>query len=292
MNPMHKDTSRLTLFSSYFAAECMPTYIRYYLEYLRPHSTTLIYITTDDKTLNAEDIEWLNTHTDGFMQVKNEGFDFGMWQKALTQFDVFNYDELCLTNDSCVCYSDLTPYFEWHNSTNADMTGMTASNQVAFHLQSFFLVIKKSALHSAVSYIEELQIANNTILEVINKGEVGLSRHVIEQSMKIEGWYTCPLGDMRNPTFAHAIDLINHGIPLVKRKLFLRYNSSLLRNKLINTGDWRFSVVTDAIKIQAKLSDEAFQDLFAWNIPKPITMREKIRILIWVSKYKLGLLRK
>lgn len=289
---MRQTPSRLTLFSSYFETNRIPKYVRYYLEFLRPHSTTLIYITTNDKKLDSEDIEWLNIHTDGLMQVKNEGFDFGMWQKALTQHNAFDYDELCLTNDSCVCFSDLTPYFEWHNTTSAEMTGMTSSNQIAFHLQSFFLTIKQPALYSAVSYIKELQVTDNTMLQIITKGEVGLSLHLVKEGIKIEGWYNCSAADMGNPTFAHAIDLINMGIPLVKRKLFLRYNSSLLRNQLMNTGSWKFSNVIDIIQTRANISNKAIQELFEWYIQKPITLRERIRILRCVLKYKLGVLHK
>lgn len=292
MKSANQNLSRLTLFSSYFETGLMPKYIRYYLEYLRPHSTTLIYITTDDKKLSSEDIEWLNTHTDEFLQVKNEGFDFGMWQKALNKYNAFEYDELCLANDSCVCFSDLNQYFEWHNTTIAEMTSMTSSNQVAFHLQSFFLTIKKSILHSVVSYIKEISITDSTILEVIAKGEVGLSQYLIKENIKIEGWYTCSPSDMGNPTFAHAVDLINFGVPLVKRKIFSRYNSPLLKNQLVNTGSWQFSSVINIIKTRANLSDKSTQELFEWYDPKKISLLDKIRIWRWVLKYKLGLLDK
>lgn len=172
------------------------------------------------------------------------------------------------------------------------MTGMTASNQMAFHLQSFFLTIKKPILDSAVSYLKQLRITNSSILQVISKGEVGLSQHLVNKGIKIEGWYTCSPSDMGNPTFAHAIDLISYGVPLVKRKLFMRYNSALLQNQLKNTGNWRFSAVINTIKNRANLSDKSIRELFEWYTPNVISLRDRIRICRWVIKHKLGFLPK
>ena len=285
-------TSRLTLFSSYFEDTRIPEYVKKYLDFLRPHSSTLVYLTTDDKIFTEEDALWLETHTDGTMQVKNEGFDFGMWQKALQQYDVSNYEELCLVNDSCVCISNLDAYFHWHGSVDADMTGMTSSNQIGFHLQSFFLTIKNPAVGEASQYINNLKIKEAAIDEVISSGEVGLSRYLMNNGFMLKGWYESPIDDMGNPTFNHAVELLDFGVPLVKKKLFVRYNSAMLKNQLSTIGNWRFSDFIQHAGLRANLDERSINEFFAWYQPRSTTIRDKFRITRWLIKYKLGLLNK
>ena len=124
------NTNRIVLFSSYFLSDELPFYIRFYLEKLQPHVKNIIFITNEEKTLNEESLIWLKNNTSHILFVKNEGYDFGMWQKALNTYNLDDYEEIVLCNDSCICFAGFEKYFDFHDKTNADVTGITLSNSI------------------------------------------------------------------------------------------------------------------------------------------------------------------
>lgn len=280
---------RVVLFSSYFESSRVPAYIFFYLSQLRNHSDFLVYVTTDDKVLATQDIDDLKLYADEVVQVRNEGYDFGMWQKMLQKYDVVGrYDELCLVNDSCVCFDSLTPYFKWHKEILADVSGMTLSYDTTRHLQSFFLCIKKPAITDAVTYIEQLELQDASFEQVISRGELGLSRMLQEKGFSIQGFYQMPETDKGNPTYARCVDLIRADVPLIKKKLFLHYSSHVLKQLLYRKGAWRHQALIDEIQSKTGLSDNMLKRLFAWRTPRRMTMRERVRTIRWWVKYKLG----
>ena len=282
-------TKRIILFSSYFQSPDVPFYVSFYLSQLRPHADKLVYITTDDKVLSSEDTKALSVYADEVVQVKNEGYDFGMWQKMLQRYDVIDeYDELCLVNDSCVCFDSLAPYFRWHEEILADVSGMTLSYDTTRHLQSFFFCIKRPAIADAVTYIQQLELQNASFEQVIQRGELGLSQMLQEKGFLIQGFYEMPESDTGNPTYSRCIDLIRADVPLIKKKLFLHYSSQVLRQLLYRKGAWRHQALIDEIQSKTGLSNNMLKRLFEWRTPCRMTMRERVRTIRWWVKYKLG----
>ena len=89
--------------------------------------------------------------------VSNEGYDFGMWYKALSDLDVSNIDHLTLINDSVVLFADVGETIRLMMRRSEDVVGITDSNQFEHHLQSYFLMFKNS---DVVDYVWELFQAN------------------------------------------------------------------------------------------------------------------------------------
>ena len=109
---------------------------------------------------------------------ENIGFDAGAYKDALCQLigwdKVLEYDELVLLNDSFfVPFVPMQAIFSEMKKKECDFWGLTKYNKrvdregkTVFpeHLQSFFLVVRKSLLHSScfADFWNEMQ--NHTVL--------------------------------------------------------------------------------------------------------------------------------
>src|ERR1035438_10245432 len=107
----------ICFFSSYFRDEKIPYYIKFYLEELTKHFSEVILLTNEKKILER-DIHYLQKTNIKLKFVANEGYDFGMWYKAMKQFDILAYDRVGLINDSCVLFKKLDEPFDWINKSN------------------------------------------------------------------------------------------------------------------------------------------------------------------------------
>lgn len=212
---------RVCLFSSYFNGGDIPEYVKYYVSQLRPHFDHLVFITNEEKKLTEDSIAWLQANTDQWMEVKNEGYDFGMWQKALATLDQGSIDELCLANDSCVCIKPLSDVMHSARSCSFDVVGLVKSFEVQEHLQSYFLVLKARALPLVFDFLNQSEFARLEYGEVVLQGEIRLSRLFRDAGFKLHALFGAQTGVVMNPSFCEAIPMLQAGIPLIKRKLFI-----------------------------------------------------------------------
>ncbi|HXC03332.1 MAG TPA: rhamnan synthesis F family protein, partial [Bacteroidia bacterium] len=175
-------------FSSYFESDQIPYYIRYYLLELKRHCNRAILI-TNDKKLNDDSLSFLRNSSIELLLVKNEGFDFGMWAKALLKYPPDGYERVILANDSCVLFRKLDAAFERINSEGWDYSGMIDSNQIAYHIQSYFLVVRKEAIEALCSFLKEEPLAAD-MPDTIHRYEVGLSQYMLSKGLRIGAVYT------------------------------------------------------------------------------------------------------
>ncbi len=124
----------------------------------------------------------------------NTGMDFSAWVSALAHVDIKldALDELVFMNDSVV--GPLFPLKEAMTKMSAspcDFWGMTDSWQFGYHLQSYFLCFKRSALqsHALGEFLRSYPHPTSKDA-IIRCGEIGLSRALIEAGLR-PGVY-CP----------------------------------------------------------------------------------------------------
>jgi rhamnosyltransferase len=80
---------------------------------------------------------------------ENRGFDFGMWAHVLLSLELAGYDELLLTNSSVLGpFHPLPPIFERMAGVPCAFWGLTTSQLLIPHLQSYFLVFRPAVLKS------------------------------------------------------------------------------------------------------------------------------------------------
>lgn len=211
----------LCLYSSYFSGSEIPYYVRYYLEQLVPHFSRIIFV-NNRKELAENSLSFLKQHGIVAMMVENEGYDFGMWGKAIASTDIREYDRVALINDSCILFKDLHQDFKRINESSADYMGMIISDRYATHLQSFFLIIGKRAIPVLKAHFEE----HGMILDyrnLIQVYEIGLTQRMLKENMVVESLYNNAHRDhAKNPSFALVQELIEEGMPMIKKKIVFR----------------------------------------------------------------------
>ena len=212
-----------------------------------------------------------------------------MWQKALYQIEkIEQFDELLLVNDSCICFNDLDYYFNWHKKDHADVTGMTISNDVSRHIQSFFVVIKKAAIPTAINYIKSLPLHNAVFSDVITMGEIGLSSEIMQKGFSIDALFVPQSGDRKNPMYAHCHSLIaQYHIPLVKRKLFQDYHMDMMLHLKDWTGSYHHHALLRFIQTRHHLNDNMMALLFSITPIKLSTQKRlKFNFKLLVKKMR------
>jgi len=212
----------ICFFSSYFTSPEIPGYITYYLSQLKRYfRTVVIYI--NDHTVDERQLSALRSAGIEYRMVKNEGFDFGMWYKAFREFDVNEYDRIGLVNDSCILFAPPDRLFQWIDSSDCDYCGFSGSNAIAYHVQSYFIVIKKKAIGHVARYFEKTGVLSG-VHEVIRRYEVGLSEYLAAAGIKTGAMFS--FSDYRgefNPVILYCEDLIRQKVPLIKKKI-LRFS--------------------------------------------------------------------
>lgn len=230
---------KVCLFSSYFVAEYIPAYVKRYLLELSRFFDTVLLITNDDKTLVEEDSRWLGEARIGLMLVKNEGFDFGMWQKAIKTLDLNAVERLGLVNDSCILFAPLDDFFTWFDDRHLDVGGMVESYEKTRHLQSYFLVVNRPAIAHVCQYILSHPVDVLGYDEIVATFELGLSSSLYEASqLNVAPRYRIyPPDALVNPSFVYARRLIEVGLPLVKRKLISKQGAGVALKRTLLAGE-------------------------------------------------------
>lgn len=170
----------------------------------------------------------------------NTGYDFYMWKSALMLEDYSQFDEIILMNSSI--YGPLFPMdeiFSTMESRDCDFWGITECFQMQPHVQSYFLVFKKTVLTSIAfsAFWNNVQPYVNK-LQIIMSYEVGLTQWLVESGFKADvycnftqlGYYCHSIGKRLrkkdNSSVKHAGELLEIGNPFLKR--------DAVRKKFIN----------------------------------------------------------
>jgi lipopolysaccharide biosynthesis protein len=165
---------------------------------------------------------------------ENRGNDFGAWRWAIEN-DLISpdTDRLLLTNDSV--YGPIFSLESFFSSMklrdDVDFWSLTDSYEGGWHLQSYFLCLSKKVFtNSSFLNVLKQDFSSLTRLEIIKKGEVQLTKSLIESGFKGEACipYTqlepCfEQWDAKNPTHFYWDSLIEkYNFPFIKRDLVLQ----------------------------------------------------------------------
>jgi lipopolysaccharide biosynthesis protein len=214
----------ICLFCSYFNSSDIPNYVQYYVKELTGHFTKVIFV-TNEKNLSDTSASFLQTNNIESFFVTNEGYDFGMWYKAMLKYDVEQYDRLGLVNDSCILFKPLDDYFSWLDNQSIDYAGINDSQEIIYHIQSFFLTINKKAIIPTLNYFKKHGILEDR-LEVIKIYELGLCIYIQELGLKTNAWFLYKEYLQKyNPSVYAVPKMIKDGYPLIKKKII--FNSFL-----------------------------------------------------------------
>lgn len=227
----------ICLFASHFDQNFLPYYVKVYLTELKQHFTELVLLVHQD--LNTDDTTWLNTLNIQYRKETNEGYDFGMWYKSLNVIDTSTYNRIALVNDSCILFQPLHKFMLAMERSGADFYGMSESEAVSKHVQSYFLVLNKNAIAPAFSYFQQMGIQHK-LQEVIQVYEIGLSQHLLKSGLVLGSYVDNKAYKGEFSPYYHLLDHhLAQGIPLIKKKVIF---SSYRKDELFTLARMNFKI--------------------------------------------------
>lgn len=214
--------SALCLFAAHLGKNTLPHYVKVYLLELKKHFSELWLLGHED--LISKDRVFLEDHGIIYRKEKNEGYDFGMWYEALKAINSENLERIALVNDSCILFKPLAPFMQAMIKSGADIYGMSLSEAVSTHVQSYFLILNKKAIPPALAYFKE-QGKKSSLNEVIRTYEIGLSSHLIKQGLQLSAFVNNGGYKGEFSPYYYLLDQhLQQGIPLIKKKVvFISY---------------------------------------------------------------------
>ena len=175
---------RLVLYAHYNPKDKVAPYVYHSLGKLAEISSSLLFLSTSK--INKKDTLKLQTQCEKIILCKNKGYDFAMWQKAISETDLGEYEELVLTNSSVIGpIVPLEPIFQKMSKPKIDFWGLTESAQHVYHLQSYFIVFKKTAIVSeSFSRFWSSILPYKNVQQTIFSYELGLTTFLHEGGLR------------------------------------------------------------------------------------------------------------
>jgi len=120
---------------------------------------------------------------------ENVGYDFYSFRTGIFAIEaLYSYDELIVANDSVltIAKGGISRAFAKMSSVKCDAWGMTQSLQISRHLQSYFLVFRKSVFFSQYfdRFWRDVRVLEDK-WEIILSYEIGLTQCLIRHGAKV-----------------------------------------------------------------------------------------------------------
>ncbi|OLL33002.1 hypothetical protein BTH42_03405 [Burkholderia sp. SRS-W-2-2016] len=213
-----RDRREVALFVTHSPDGKLKPHVRPYIAALRRHGIDVTLIVAADANWFDADALSLD-EVDTLVVRENLGFDFAAWAHVLqVQPELFDADTLYLLNDSVIGPlndSLFEKLLTRVRSAPGDMVGITESWEYEWHIQSFFLALRRRALASPV-----LQDFLNNVVILPTKHEV-IQRYELKfaptlRAGGISHTVMFPSENRDNRTLFDWKNLIEDGFPFVK----------------------------------------------------------------------------
>lgn len=235
--PSKEVSNTLCLYSAHFEGGDIPDYIRAMLVEINKYCSNIVLI-TEHKKMSYESMRFLVQQKIKHKTALNRGMDFGKWYTVLKGLNAERWDRIILLNDSMLLLHPLDTFFNWCNNSEASVKGLLNSNERQAHIQSYFLVLEKEAIHPTIHYFKEHKRFSKK-RKIIRFYELGLSAYWQELNLAIESFIdinTIEQGCKRNPSYFLLEELIKKGIPMIKRHVIMGTFGSEEREALEQQG--------------------------------------------------------
>ena len=193
----------------------IPNYVLYYVEKLSKYLDVTIITNRREIDNPIGEIYLYN----------NEGYDFGMYSKHITQ--PFN-EPLFLINDSTILFNDPGELIKKILEIDADLVGITSSNEIKPHIQSYWWVLYPNIQGHFIKYLSDMGVKKEYI-DVIHTYEIGFCEYIRSLGYKLGSIYNEE--SSLNPMI-HKADIISDIAPLVKKRINYK---SIIENKKEDT---------------------------------------------------------
>jgi O-antigen biosynthesis protein len=259
---------RVAVFASYTGDGILPPQVVPYLEGLQTLTEAIVVVCDNDlQPGEAEKLSGLAAHVITGRRGEN---DFGSYKRGVAWLEqaglLTKADDLILCNDSCYGpIGSFAPMFAEMEAKNLDFWGATDSREIAYHLQSYFVVLTHNVFFSEPfrEFFAVVEMQPN-LQEVIKKYEIGMTQTLVKAGFSSGAVLSNRLAGVheKDPT---ALDLalfplysMNKGVPLLKVKALL--------DPAMNVNGW-----TKTLKWLALNAPETYATVMAdfdvWKLP-------------------------
>ena len=127
------------VFAAYSADGTVPDYVLDYLCKLKQIAPNIVYVT--DNPIRRGEIKKLEPYITHLTAYRHGEYDWGSYKRGIAHlWQNLPFDKLILANDSALpIATSFTPILEKMSADKADFYGITANQDGAYHLQSYFL---------------------------------------------------------------------------------------------------------------------------------------------------------
>ncbi len=235
-----RQVRRVCLFAHYHQDGIVAVHVLHYLRALRDAGFVTVVLST--ASLDTEGCDALRNAGADVILRENRGMDFGGWIEACRRFFPLRADLLLLANDSVYGpLSDLSAFVDRLLAHEADFYGAVESQEIAPHLQSWFVMLRPAAYRSR-AFTELMctpmpEMADK--LALVTRYEVGLTQHLAAAGLRYYAAFSLRGRDgiarryPYNPAHLLWREMIDAGVPFVKIEL-LRLN----RMRVTDTAAW------------------------------------------------------
>ena len=211
-------SGEIALFVTHSSDGWLKAYVRYYLEALYCQGISPVLIAAVDGEFAGLDDEFLAC-LGGFYLRQNIGYDFAAWAHVLrTAPQLWRADILYLINDSTI--GPLNDYkfqrlLQRVRASKSDIVGLTDSHEQVWHIQSYFLALKRNALLSDVlqQFIGGIKSLSSK-RDVVTMYELRFAPTLRQAGLSCEVLF--PTNTGYNPTLTAWRALVAAGLPFIK----------------------------------------------------------------------------
>ncbi|MFL9870939.1 FkbM family methyltransferase [Paraburkholderia megapolitana] len=252
-------------------------HVRLFIAALRRQSIHVTLIVSADAAWFDQDALPLD-EIDTLVVRENHGLDFAAWAHVLQlEPELFDAETLYLLNDSLIGpFNDVLfeKLLARLRSEPADMVGLTESWEYQWHIQSFFLALRRRALASPVlqGFFNKVRVLP-TKDEVIQRYEINFAPTLRAAGISCEVLF--PSENRNNRTLFDWRRLIEEGFPFVK--------VMTLRDKIegVDNSNWRatlkaqgydVALAEPVVQVAASNSDRSLDEDASSRVPQRSTL--------------------
>ncbi len=186
-----KKSDKLCLMAHFDPNGRIDPYVFFHIRKLSEEGFDVVLVSSSE-VLDDSDIKTALTYCRGIIKRKNIGLDFASWKIAMDFIpDIWTYRRILLANDSVFGpFSSLKEIFRRFEESSAPVCGLTDCCQIDYHLQSYFLFLKKEIFNNPefVNFWKNMRI-KHVKMEIVREYEVGFSRKLISAGVELYASY-------------------------------------------------------------------------------------------------------
>ena len=242
-----KQMKSLLIFAHHNTTGHLPDYVKTYVNELGRFFSDVVVATNYNGNFDSYQVQTFS----------NEGYDFGLFYKALVEVNLDTYERIAFVNDSNVLLGSFDRFFEWLDSQSFDLAGLTDSREYpvgriprindpfeSYHIQSHFLVFENQGIPEIFHFFEDVEFEKYLIPPspqlrhtIIDKCEIGLSQYFLKKNLqlgsmfRVDTWARDKIKGRLGPNDVpldwksinmHILlweELIHDGYPLIKTRI-------------------------------------------------------------------------